>query len=110
MLARKNRVSKAEFPTPRSKGVRFVSLLFSGILYPTGKSTKFSVVVSKKTARTAVSRNLIRRRFYSAVGPLLKEIKTAALVVFYPKIEAAKTSFVELEKEIKNVFIKNSLL
>jgi len=110
MLARKNRVSSIEFPAAKDRGSRLVSTLFSGTLYPSKTNTKFSVVVSKKTAKTAVSRNRIRRRFYSALEPLTRELKTAVLVVFYPKTSVVKIPFEGLKEEIRGIFIKNNLL
>ena len=62
---------------------------------------RVAVVVSKKTAKTAVMRNRIRRRFYAAIAPLLKNIKQGGLMVFYPKKEVATTPFLILKSEIE---------
>lgn len=110
MLARKNRISTKEFPSFKNKGNRFSSPLFSATIYPTTTGFKASIVVSKKTAKTAVSRNRIRRQFYAIVETLLKKLKNSALVVFYPKTEALTTSQTQLKKEIEETLRNAKLL
>lgn len=110
MLARKNRIPTKEFPSFKDKGIRFVSGLFSGTLYKTTAKTQISVVVSKKTAKTAVARNLLRRRFYSTISPLVKRISKGTRLVFYPNTEAIKAPFPTIRAEIEEVFQKNKII
>ena len=99
MLARKNRISKSEFPSAKDRGVRFLSTFFSGTAYPTKGNSKFCVVVSKKIAKSAVKRNHIKRQFYAAVEPYV--VKINKTIVLYPKKEALGIGFKDLQREIK---------
>lgn len=90
-------------------GKRSFSPLFSFVFYKNKdilvKESKVSVVVSKKTAKTAVVRNRLRRRFYDLFGAYLKELYGTTIIVVYPKKEAEKADFsaikVEVEKSLK---------
>ena len=55
----------------------------------------FSVVVSKKVAKTAVSRNKIRRRCYSILRKLIKKPLPAAILQ-NPSGEFGRASFIAL--------------
>lgn len=110
MLARKNRISTREFPSFKKKGIRFFSPLFSLTVYPGTVGVRASVVVSKKTAKTAVSRNRVRRQFYAILEQLIKGSNRTALLVFYPKTEALKSPNNLLKKEIENTLYETKLL
>jgi len=106
MLPRKNRIPRKDFPSHNVKGFRAFSPLFSCVFYTKKEGDpRISVVVSKKTAKTAVVRNTLRRRFYDLVSLFLKDPNTPFTLVVYPKIEskAADTELlkVELEKAFK---------
>lgn len=110
MLPKKNRIPKEDFPTPKMQGVRIFSPLFSGVVYKTTTETGVSVVVSKKTAKTAVMRNRIRRRMYDAIRSRLSMFKYQALVVCYPKKEVATVVFADLKSEIEWALIRAKIL
>lgn len=113
MLPRKDRIPRHEIPSPKMKGFRVFSPLFSAVFYITTQNkeeSRASVVVSKKTAKTAVSRNLLRRRFYSVLSPLLAVIKTPVIIVVYPKNEAKKALFSDLKTEIEKALKQAKLL
>lgn len=110
MLARKNRISTKDFPSFRNKGIRFLSPFFSLTTYPATDKVRISVVVSKKTAKTAVSRNRVRRQFYAILQPLISGFSRNALLVFYPKTEALKTSSALLKKDIEKTLHDAKLL
>ncbi len=128
MLPKKNRISRKEFPSHKRQGFRVFSTFFSGTIYPTrggespralavsnrtGQSegvAKVSVVVSKKTAKTAVARNYLRRIFYEATSDCLDGFLVGAIVVFYPKIEAQKAPLSVLKEEIKKVLRQAKLV
>jgi len=101
MLPKKNRISKECFPPPQRQGLRVSSPLFSGVFYKNEGPSRITVVVSKKTAKTAVVRNRIRRRFYAAIEPLLKNLDRGYLMVFYPKKEVETAPFPVLKLEIE---------
>ncbi len=128
MLSKKNRIPRKDFPARNRQGFRVFSSLFSGTIYPirngsplrtptapngTGKNedgVKVSVVVSKKTAKTAVVRNYLRRIFYEATSEHIKGFSKGALIVFYPKIEAQKAHFSTLKLEIEKALRQAKLI
>ncbi len=110
MLPKKNRISRKDFPAHSRQGFRVSSPLFSGTVYPNKEGVRVSVVVSKKTAKTAVARNYLRRIFYEAVSEYIKNFSISVLIVFYPKIDAQKTQFIVLKKEIEKALLQAKLL
>jgi len=122
MLPSKNRIQKKDFPTPKRQGftnqqirVSDVSKtpLFSGVFYKNdGKKgeIRVSVIVSKKTAKTAVSRNLMRRRFYEIIQPYLKSFTQHGSLVLYPKKETSTIDFLVLKNEIEFALRKAKLI
>ena len=111
MLPQKNRIARKDFPTGPRQGFRVFSPLFSGVVHPQkGGGVRVSVVVSKKTAKTAVVRNSLRRRFYAAMSPYLASFSQGALIVLYPKIEAKKASYSILKTEVETALRHAKLL
>ncbi len=91
-----------------SQGKSVFTTLISMRYIPT-VTTKVSVTVSKKVAKTAVSRNRIRRRLYTATAPLLPLIKKPSYILLMPKAECATIPFETLKNEVKNIYIKAGL-
>jgi ribonuclease P protein component len=111
MLPQKNRIPRKDFPTGPRQGSRVFSPLFSGVVHAQKESgVRVSVVVSKKTAKTAVVRNRLRRQFYTAMTPHLQSFSQGALVVLYPKLEAKKAPFSLLKAEIEKALHGAKLL
>lgn len=105
MLAKKNRISRALFDTLLKKGVFFHSQNLSLRVMKTQKGlSKFSFVVSKKVSKSAVVRNLLRRRGYSvlkdSIGKDSKDtMNTGVVGAFFFKKGAEKLGFSELQEE-----------
>ncbi len=110
MLSKKNRITRKDFPARNRQGLRFFSAFFTGTIYANEGGVKVSVVVSKKTAKTAVVRNYLRRLFYEAVSEQTKGFLKGALIVFYPKIEAQKAPFSVLKTEIEKALRQAKLV
>lgn len=111
MLPRNNRISKKDFPSSQRQGFRVFSPFFSAVFYQTtAKTSRVAVVVSKKTAKTAVERNTLRRRFYDLVGLYFKNVSAPTTVVLYPKIDAKKTHFLTIKSEIEKAFKQAKLI
>lgn len=92
----------------RLKTSRFL-VLYTGIPQILGPQVSFTA--SKKVAPSAVLRNKLRRRGYSAIGPLIHRISpTTALLISYisPDIKVSITDLrVELEKALLSIgFLK----
>lgn len=111
MLSRKNRITRNEFPSFKRQGIRVFSGYFSGTLYesPSLEITKFSVVVSKKVSKSAVTRNTLRRRFYEIARTHLQRLEPGTMVVLYPKQEAIKAPFAVLQEEFEKTLGKTKL-
>lgn len=99
-------MSKHEFPPSSRQGIRVFSALFSAVFYKNDREIKVSVVVSKKTAKTAVQRNLTRRRFYDGIREVLGDFTNPGSLVLYPKKESFVVKQAELVKEIKDALLK----
>lgn len=110
MLPKKNRIPKEDFPAPQKQGFRVFSPLFSAVIYKNDTGVQVAVVVSKKTAKTAVVRNRIRRRVYSAIGGYYENFLYPALLVIYPKKESSIVLFATLKAEIEKALRGAKLL
>lgn len=95
-------------------GTRSFSPLFSVVFYKNKdflvKESKVSVVVSKKTAKTAVVRNRLRRRFYDLFQPYLNVLNSVTTIVVYPKKEAEKAKFSVLQKEVEKALKQTKVI
>lgn len=112
MLPSANRLkSDAEFGEVFKKGKsaegRFIKIKF--FLAKKGPS-RFGFVVGAKFAKSAVRRNLIKRRLRAAARLLLQEIKSGFDIVVWPKREALRAKPAELAEDFKKLLIKNDLL
>ncbi|MFZ2048899.1 MAG: ribonuclease P protein component [Minisyncoccia bacterium] len=70
-----------------------------------GQKSKVGVSVSKKVAKSAVTRNTVRRRVYDCVSPYLEKYKQYLLLV----VAKSGAQFVKGEKlnaEIKQLFLE----
>ena len=104
MLAKKNRISRALFNTLLKDGAFFPSANLSLRVTKTQKGlSKFSFVVSKKVSKSAVVRNLLRRRGYSALQSALDREKISTggfLGAFFFKKGADKLDFKSIQSEV----------
>lgn len=103
MLPQKNRIPRSLFESVLKEGSVFHSphLYFRVVKTQSGLS-KFSFVVSKKVSKSAVSRNLLRRRGYSIIRSLFGKEKMNAGIIgaFFFKKGAEKIDFAALREEI----------
>jgi ribonuclease P protein component len=70
---------------------------------------KFSVSVSKKVAKLAVSRNRIRRRVYAALRDAGGKVKRPVYVMVMPKKECSFIPLDEIRRELGSLFEKAGL-
>jgi ribonuclease P protein component len=113
MFPKKNRITKTGFDELLKKGQVFHSPYFSlRCLKKNDTVPKFAFVVSKKVAKNAVDRNVLRRRGYSAlreIGILKEKNKWIGFsVAFFFKKEAKNLGFKETEKGIEELLRKVS--
>jgi ribonuclease P protein component len=105
MLKKKQRLSRKEFADLMKKGRRVHDAHFT-LVFTQGVETKCGLVVSKKVAKNATARNLLRRRIYAIFGEqfaLLAQKHVA--VVTKPSVQTL--SFEELRTSLKNLIQKN---
>ena len=110
MLASKNRIQKALFGKIAQNGVLKHTKFFSAKCFrldkkeikslPAGRHGRFSIVISKKVAKTAVKRNILKRRFYSIFEKFLSKIKEPVGIIVYIKKGGEELSFTEIKKEV----------
>lgn len=111
MIPKLNRINREDFEKILKKGRLQNSGLFSlRFLENPYNTTNIGVVVSKKVAKTAVSRNKIRRRAYSLVQKYLKPLKPPYFLAFFAKKGAEKAAFKEVEAEISDLLQKAKIL
>ncbi len=87
MLSKSHRLTKKEFQDVYKKKVFFTPFFVVHVLFPVGGvATKFSVVVSKKIAKTAVLRNSVKRKYYITLENFINEqVKSVWCVIFVNK-------------------------
>ena len=62
-----------------------------------------AIVVSKKVAKTAVSRNRIRRRLYEGFAPFVPLLPKGTRYLVYPKKEVLTASFKDIRESLKQL-------
>ena|SRR3989344_8721866 len=94
------------------KGRRFnvahVSLSLSSLL--SSEQNRFSFVVSKKVSKSAVKRNLLRRRSTAVVEKLIHFIPSGIAGIFFLKPGAELLSSHALSEEINDLLWKAGLI
>jgi ribonuclease P protein component len=98
----KYRVSRAEFKSMRGfKRLSGELFALSWGEIPGRASPGAAVVVSKKVARVARSRNTIKRRARSVLAGALRDLKSPTVFVFIAKKGAGKASFGDVRADIE---------
>ncbi len=112
MLPRASRIKKSDFPvlikTSRNLGSENFSLKFSTLSDPQHPSL-FSVVVSKKIAKTAVGRNKLKRRIRYVLSKNLAKMEKGFQIAIFLRINLNKTSYFDLERELLTLMTKAKL-
>jgi ribonuclease P protein component len=103
MLKRTERLRRGEFTTIAQNRAVHEGLFTVRISpsLPTQTPRKFSVVVSKKVAKTAVARNALRRKVYAA---LTESGVDGVHAIFYMKPDAMEARYTEILSAIERVF------
>ena len=88
MLSKQNRVNKHLFSDVIKKGVSYYTQNISlKITNTTNTKPKFAVSVPKKEVKTAVKRNLLKRRIFSILEKTAMKTKLGFASVFFLKKE-----------------------
>jgi ribonuclease P protein component len=110
MLPRSKRLSVPLFANVLANGKIVHSPLFTARILKTAGYTRFSVAISKKIAKTAVERNKLRRRSYSAIGLLSSKIKDSFHVILLAKSPLIKALQKDIVTDLDSLFVKSSLI
>ena len=91
MLPKRSRLTKQDIQENLIRARRIQTAHFL-VMYSKGLSTRnphVSVTVSKKTAKTAVERNAIRRKVYLYIEPLLPQLNKGMKVLIKVGLEGS---------------------
>lgn len=101
MLSRRRRISKDEFPVIMKNGRPFFSprLSLRALSLPGLGESCFAFVISAKNVKTAVERNLLKRRARHVIYKHQGEIKGGFLCVFFLKSDLLQLKFPLFENE-----------
>jgi len=112
MLPKKRRVERDSFPSFSSniKSLHGKNLSLRVFSKKGSDKTKFSFIVSKKVCARANKRNLLKRRGYSAVKDIIKNIKNGFVCVFFFKKTSVGAPYVEIEEDIIYLLKKAKVL
>ena len=97
MLPKAQRLTRDNFA---KRPLRNVPFPFGSLKLLEGKA-KAAVVVSKKIAPRAVTRNLIRRRIYAILREEMKKGRLQHALVVYPNKRAVAAPFAALKTELE---------
>jgi ribonuclease P protein component len=110
MLSRSQRLSGEQLDAVMEKGRVAHSSLFLVRALVGQKDTRVAAVASKKIAKTAVGRNSIRRKIYTAVRPIKDVLVTGVHIALFAKAGILQASNDEITNDLKNLFVKVALL
>ncbi len=112
MLPVQNRLKKKkDFDVVFRKGRSFREDFLSIKIIPNDlEFSRFGLVVGQKVSKKAVSRNKVKRRLREAIRMELPNIKKGVDVILMTSPEIAGKDFLEIEKRIKEIFIKAKIL
>lgn len=115
MLPRSRRVPTSSFQSKDPSKLQSKSFHGSFFSIRANRSTepfpsRFAIIVSKKVAKSAVSRNKIRRRLYEAVKTVIRDVKPGFVILIYPKKEAQTMDFRDLCKNVRDLLAEARIL
>ncbi len=110
MLQSSRRLTTALFTEVMLKGRVFHSTLFTLRATKSDGISRFSVAIPKKVAKTAVERNKLRRRAYSALRTVYPQVLPGFHGVLIAKSQLLDAKFAEIAPSLQEFFVKSGLL
>lgn len=112
MTPSSRKVGKELFEPLMKKGVSYTSESFSAKVFVSSLdlSSKFSVVVAKKLEKSAVLRNVYKRRFYSLLRTSLDKVKTGVVCAIFLKKKISAKDLPALTLELGKFLDKSKIL
>ena len=102
MLPKSLRLTKEDFKKGHPKV--FFRGDFLEAAYIPSTTRKFACVITKKRVKTAVARNTLKRKVFTAVNQLRKTTTNTGFIILYLKAISKETPYLHLKEEIKKVF------
>ena len=113
MLPKKQRIKKGDFAELIRSGRSFYSPNLT-LRAMRGKNTEIksllAVVVSKKVANKAVTRNFLKRRLKYALVKKSKELRNGFLIAFWLKKDLSNIKYADFEAEVVALLKQANLL
>jgi len=111
MLARINRLTKdKDFERVAKQGEAVYSKEMAIKFLPNFLNfSRFGIVVSTKVHKSAVKRNLIKRRLRAIIKKNIKKIKTGYDVMILTKLAVLNLSYQEIKQILESLFEKAKL-
>jgi ribonuclease P protein component len=105
MLKKTSRLTRKDIPAVLKGGVFYAPLFTLRYRKSPLSYSRFAVIVSKKTEKSAAERNKIRRRGYEALRMALAENKPAAIIdaAVFMKKESLRATLSSLVQEVTRV-------
>ncbi|MDZ4785984.1 MAG: ribonuclease P protein component [bacterium] len=73
-------------------------------------NTRVSVITPQKTIKSAVMRNLLRRKVYSVIRPFINEVKQHFHIILCVKEPMIKAETLQIKEKTKEIFVVAGLL
>jgi len=108
MLSHSKKIGTQLFKDVLDKGKTYHFTFFSikVLKLSTNNKSRFTIIVPKKVVKKAISRNLIRRRFFNIIKEVYKDFPTSLAIIFFFKKGSEELKFEEIKKEIIKVLNK----
>jgi ribonuclease P protein component len=107
MFKKSSRIEKKDISNVIKEGVAYHSPSFTlKKLKNSSNATLFAVIVSKKVAKTAVSRNKNKRRVRECVKKQIHNIPQGNFYIIMLKKDLKETVFEDVKNEIRELFAK----
>jgi len=106
MLSRSQKINTRLFKDILNKGKKYNSAyFFVKVLNNSDKSSqsRFTCVVSKKIIKSAVKRNLFKRRFFNIIKEIYTELPSSVMMIFFLKKGGEQLMYKDLKKEILKI-------
>ena len=110
MLSKNKRIDKVLFKKVFERGRVFdEEHIFAKVLNISDPEKRFSFTVPSKTTKSAVKRNLMKRRGKHVIGVNINNIKSGFAVSFFFKNNSTNLKYSEIKNEVIKILKKANL-
>lgn len=110
MLPRSQKLSTKQLNLVMEKGKVVHSPFFWSRFIKQDGELKIAVICPQKIAKTAVKKNLIRRKVYSAIDLFINNLELGYHVIVCVKEPILKASPIEICNQAKAIFVKSGIM